>query len=143
MMAKKDGLKDQVLAILAQDSRTSCRSMAKSLKASTTTISKVVKELEEGGFITGYNCQVDWHKLGFDSMMCMQISTAQGADLEKIGRSMKRLPAIKQVFYIMGDTTYAAYAVCKDHQESALLLEEIRRIPGVEKVVSHVVLKMF
>jgi len=142
-MAKKDELKDQVLAILAQDSRTSCRSMAVRLRASTTTISKVVKELEDEGIISGYNCQVDWHKLGFDSMLCLQISTAQGAELEKIGRSLKRLPAIKQVFYIMGDTTYAAYAVCRDHQEAALLLEEIRKVPGVEKVVSHVVLKAF
>ena len=142
-MAKKEGLKQQVLEALTQDSRTSCRSMAESFSASTTTVSKVVKGLEEEGIIIGYNCQVDWHKLGYDSMMCLQIATAKGADLEKIGKALKRLPAIKQVFYIMGDTTYAAYAVCKDHQEAAQVLEDIRKISGVEKVVSHVVLKVF
>ena len=125
------------------DSRKSFRTIARELKISTTTVSKIVQELENSRVILGYGAFVDWQKLGYDSILCLQLNITNDANVDHVGSELKKIPAIKQVFYITGDATFSAYAVCKDTEEAAALLGELRTIPGVERIVPHTVLKTF
>ena len=106
-------------------------------------MSRLVKELESEGLIVGYTTLIDWHKLGYDSTLCLQVGIAPEANTEQVGKTLKSIPAVKQVFYTTGDMTFSAYAVCKNSEAAAAVLEKLRRIPGVERVVPHTVLKMF
>ncbi|UCH88628.1 MAG: Lrp/AsnC family transcriptional regulator [Thermoplasmata archaeon] len=142
-MATSKEIKSKILSILISDSRKSYRTIANELGISTTTVSRIVKDLEDEGVILGYTTMVDWNKLGFDSTLCIQVNIAPEADTIEVGNKIKNINAIKQVFYTTGDTTFSAYAVCKNSQDAATVLEELRRVKGVEQVVGHTILKIF
>ena len=142
-MATNKKVKEQILSILTADSRKSFRTIANELNISTTTVSRIVKDLEKDGVIIGYSTMIDWNKLGYESTLCILVSIDSDADTNLVGNSIKNIPAVKQVFYTTGDTTFSAYAVCKNTEEAASVLEELRRVAGVEQVVGHTVLKIF
>jgi DNA-binding Lrp family transcriptional regulator len=136
-------VKEQILTMLLNDSRLSFRTIANKLDISTTTVSRIVKELEKEGAILGYTALVDWRTLGYESTLCIHIGISSKADTEKVGKTIKKIESMKQVFYTTGDLTFNAYAVCKNTEEAAALIEELRRIPGVNQVISHTVLRIF
>lgn len=142
-MTTSNEIKKKILSILISDSRKSFRTIANELGISTTTVSRIVKELENENVILAYTTMVDWNKMGYDSTLCIQVSISPDADTNKVGSTIKDIPAVKQVFYTTGDTTFSAYAVCKNTQEAAVVLEELRRVSGVDQVVGHTVLKIF
>jgi DNA-binding Lrp family transcriptional regulator len=142
-MAYDDGLKFRILELLMDDARLSHREIAGKLGVSPTTIGKVLKSLEEEGVIQGYTALVDWSRLGYDSVMCLQLAASPGAEIEKVGRILKEIGAVKQVFYTMGEMTFACYAVCKDNKEAAELMKKLGKIDGIEKLVCHTVLRQF
>lgn len=133
----------KIIELLMEDSRYSLRDIASKLDISPTTVGKLVKELEDQGVIQNYTIMVNWEKLGYDSILCLQMAINPGADIEKVGTIIKEIPAIKQVFYTMGETTFSCYAVCKDNKEAGDLIERIGKIEGVEKLLCHTVLKTF
>ncbi len=142
-MTIDSSIKEQILTKLISDSRKSFRAIARELNISTTTVSKIIKELEENGIVLGYTTLIDWQKIGFDSTLCIQISVTNSADIDEVGNSLRKIPSLKQVFYTTGDTTFSAYAVCKDTKMAAELLEQLRSIQGIEKIIPHTVLKIF
>ena len=142
-MAYDDGLKFEILELLMDDARLSHREIAGKLGVSPTTVGKVLKSLEEEGVIQGYTTMVDWSRLGYDSVMCLQLAASPGAEIEKVGAVLKEIGAVKQVFYTMGEMTFACYAVCKDNHEAAELMKKLGKIDGIEKLVCHTVLRQF
>ena len=142
-MATNKNTKEKILTILMSDSRKSFRAIAKELNISTTTVSRLVNELEDEGMILGYTTLIDWQKLGYDSTLCLQVGITPGADTEKVGNDLKSIPSVKQVFYTTGDMTFSAYAVCKNSEDAAEVLKKLRKIAGIERVVPHTVLKAF
>jgi DNA-binding Lrp family transcriptional regulator len=142
-MVTENKIKEKILSILLIDSRKSFRTIAKELKISTTTVSKIVKEFEKDGTIQGYTTLIDWRKLGYDSTLCLQVSVTPEADIDAVGKALKALSALKQVFYTTGDANFSAYAVCADTDEAAQLLVELRNISGIERIVPHTVLKIY
>jgi Lrp/AsnC family leucine-responsive transcriptional regulator len=142
-MAKGQEMREKILSTLMHDSRKSFRTIASELNISTTTVSRIVKELENEGIILGYTTFIDWNKFGYESTLCILISISRDADTNLVGKQIKQIGAVKQVFYTTGDTTFSAYATCKNTEEAAFLIEELRRIEGIEQVVGHTVLKIF
>ena len=86
---------------------------------------------------------INWHKLDFDSTLCLQISVTPGADIDHVGTALRKISAVKQVFYTTGDATFSAYAVCRNTDEATEVLEKIRNISGIERIIPHTVLKTF
>jgi len=142
-MAISKNVKEQILTILMHDSRKSFRTIAKELNISTTTVSRIVQEMEEQGVILGYTAFVDWNKMGYESTLCILVTISPSADTDKVGNNIRNIQSVKQVFYTTGETTFSAYAVCKNNTEASTVLEQLRRIKGVEQVVGHTVLKIF
>ena len=90
-MTVNNELKRKILSLLIADSRRSFRTIAKELNISTTTVSKIVKELENTGIIVGYCALVDWQKIGYDSTLCLQITVASDANVDSVGSSVKNI----------------------------------------------------
>ncbi len=110
---------------------------------STTTVSKIVKQFEEKNIIMGYNATINWPDAGYESTMCLQISTTSDANTNTVGTSLKKIDSIQQEFYTTGDASFSAYAVCKNTNEATTVINTIRNIDSVERVVPHIILKMF
>ena len=138
-----NNLREKIILLLIEDARLSYRQIAKKLEVSPTTVSKFIAELEEDGVVQGYTTLIDWHRLGYDSTICLQLRVSPKANIDKVGKELKALGPIKQVFYTTGEKTFSAFAVCKDNDEATETLGRIRKIPGVEQVVPHTVLKTY
>jgi len=138
-----EDLRDKVVSILMANSRKSFREIAKELKTSTTTISNIVKELELDGVILKYTLKVDWRKLGYNAIFCVQIVTTPDVDIDSVGKSLRKVPSLKEIFYTTGDMSFSAYVVSKDNEEATSTIQILRDIPGVERVVPHLVLKVY
>jgi DNA-binding Lrp family transcriptional regulator len=136
-------LSERVVSILLANSRKSFRDIAKDLKISTTTISNIVKELEQKGVILKYTLKVDWRKLGYNSIFCVQLVTTPDADIDSVGMKLRRIPSLKEIFYTTGDMSFSAYVVSKDNEEATSTIQRLRDIPGVERVIPHLVLKVY
>jgi Lrp/AsnC family transcriptional regulator for asnA, asnC and gidA len=135
--------REQVIDLLLDDSRLSLREIATQLDISPTSAGKLIKELEDDGVILGHTVMVDWQKLGYDSVMCLQVAASAGADVEKVGSVLKEIPNVKQVFYTMGEMTFACYAVCQNNTDAADLMKKIGKIEGVDRLICHTVLRTF
>ena len=144
---KKDSKRAKEVFFLVQNIAASglCvhREIAGKLGVSPTTVGKVLKELEKKKVVRGYTTLVDWSKMGYDSVMCLQLAASPDADIETVGKVLKTNPAVKQVFYTMGEMTFACYAVCKDNNEAAQLMKDLGKIQGIEKLICHTVLRQF
>lgn len=142
-MKSNQKLREQVVRILLRDARKSLREIAREVGASTTTVSRAVAALEKDGTIRGYSAEVDWAKLGYRALLCLQVQAKPGASVEKLGASLRALPQVRQVFYTTGGACISAYLACRDNDEAAAALEKIGKMPGVEAVNSHMVLRSF
>ena len=142
-MRDNGDLSERVVLILLANSRKSFREIAKELKISTTTISNIVKELEQKGVILQYTLKVDWHKLGYKSIFCVQLVTTPDADINIVGMRLRKIPSLKEIFYTTGDMSFSAYVVSKDNEEATSTIQRLRDIPGIERVIPHLVLKVY
>lgn len=142
-MVHNDRLAEQIVNLLLDDSRVSFRDLARKLKVSTTTISKVVSSLEKKGVILGYTIKVDWKKIGFDSVLCVQIITKPDAEVDSVGKDLRKINQVKEIFYTTGDASFSAYVICENTDDAATILKKLSNIHGVERVVSHMVLKAY
>jgi Lrp/AsnC family transcriptional regulator for asnA, asnC and gidA len=143
LVTAKDRLTEKTLSLLMENSRLSFREIARKLKVSTTTISRVVKDLEDRGVIRGYTLRADWKKIGFDSVLCVQITTKPNAEVDSVGKDLREINQVKEIFYTTGDAGFSAYVVCKNTDDAASILKKLGNIHGVERVVSHMVLKVY
>jgi DNA-binding Lrp family transcriptional regulator len=91
LVTAKDRLTEKTLSLLMENSRLSFREIARKLKVSTTTISRVVKDLEDRGVIRGYTLRADWKKIGFDSVLCVQITTKPNAEVDSVGKDLREI----------------------------------------------------
>lgn len=136
-------LEESIVKKLAEDGRRSFRSMARELSVSTTTVSKIVKRLEDEGVIRCYQAVIDWPRFGYQSAICLVISLDGNANVEAVGAALRSLSSVKQVFYTTGETSFTAYAACKTTDEASQEIARVRALPGVSHVVPHTILRMF
>ena len=142
-MARNKSLNEKVIQILLEDSRKSYRAIANELGVSTTTVSKIVKELEEKKVILRYTTLVDWKALDYESVLCLHIGIHSDTDVNEIGNTINGIPTVKHVHLTSNDLPIAAFVVYKDKEETDRTIESIKNIPGVGRVIHHNVYNVF
>ena len=134
-----DDLDRKILALLTEDSRLSYREIAKQLGVSHANVSSRIKRLEELNVIRGYTVITDPEALELYPL-CIRISAGPGADLSQIGTDVSQIEKAHIVMRVSGDCELLTLAMCDDRQEAMDVLQEISKVPGVEKAESHIVL---
>lgn len=131
----------KILDLLLKDSRLSFREMAKELGVSTTTVSSRVKKMIDDSIILGFTAIVDWDKIGFKNSLCIAIQTDPKADQTEVGRKLNEIDSIFMACNIVGDYDFSVYARCRTGDDVSELLDKIRTIDGVVRVIPHTILK--
>jgi DNA-binding Lrp family transcriptional regulator len=134
-----DELDRKILGLLQDDSRVSCREIAKALDVSHVSVSSRLRAMEERGVIRGYTVVTDPDALG-SYPLCLRISAEPGSDLSEIGSRVAEHEEVSVVMRVSGECELLALAVCRDRQSAVGLLDMINGIPGIGKAESHVVL---
>ena len=131
----------RILDMLLKNSRLSFREIARELGVSTTTVSSRFKSMIDDSVILGFTTMVDWEKIGFKNSLCIAIQTDPKADQAIVSEKLKEIESIFMVCNIVGDYDFSIYARCRTGEDASNLLDKIRSIDGVVRVIPHTILK--
>ncbi|MBL1177787.1 Lrp/AsnC family transcriptional regulator [Pantanalinema sp. GBBB05] len=136
--------KDRLLLRLLQaNSRLSSAELARQLKLSPPGLQKRLKRLEENGFIEGYVTLVNREALGLD-LLCFTQVTLTHEKPECVGQfceQVQGLPEVLECHHLTGEFDYLLKVVVTNPQQlEQFLTEKIRKLPGVDKVRTSIVL---
>lgn len=133
----------RLLHLLQENSRISSAELARQLQLSTPGLQKRLKRLEEKGFIEGYVTLVNREALGLD-LLCFTLVTLTHQRPECVGQfceRVKNLPEVLECHHLTGEFDYLLKVVVPNPQRlEQFLTEEIRKLPGVDKIRTSIVL---
>lgn len=132
-----------LLRLLQQNSRISSAELARHLHLSVPGLQKRLKRLEENGFIEGYVTLVNREALGLDLLCFTQVNLSHQHP-EWVVQFCERVQGLSEVLechHLTGEFDYLLKVVVSSPQHlEQLLTEKIRRLPGVDKVRTSIVL---
>lgn len=132
----------KIVNVLLENSRLSCREIAKRIGCSVATVVNRMRELEKNGIIKGYTTQLDYEKLGYDVQAVISLRISKG----KLFEVEKKIAVHPQVFAVYDVTgNFDAIVVAKFKSRKALdtFLKKIQTYDFVERTDTKLVLNTF
>ncbi|MEM3399892.1 MAG: Lrp/AsnC family transcriptional regulator [Candidatus Micrarchaeia archaeon] len=125
---------------LRRSCRLSARKLAKKLGMHPATLLQRMRRLEGEGVIKGYVADIDYLKMGYEFMAMVEISIR--GDILKVQEQIKNMAGVVAVYDVTGETDSVVIAMCKSRAELSRLIKSIRKLAGVEKTNTHVILNV-
>ncbi|HEY9714603.1 MAG TPA: Lrp/AsnC family transcriptional regulator [Chroococcales cyanobacterium] len=130
----------KLLASLSQDAKQKYTDLALELNMSAPSVHARVKKLEQTGLIKGYSIEVDPKLLGLNVCAFVRVTT-EGASCEDVCKHLRPLHEIEEAHSVAGEECLLLKVRTKDPGALSALLDRIRKVPGVRKTVTSVVLE--
>ncbi|MCG7625548.1 MULTISPECIES: Lrp/AsnC family transcriptional regulator [Rhodobacterales] len=133
-----DDLDRRIIAALQHNARESTTKLAAKLGVARTTVHERITRLEERGIITGYTVVLRDPDEGNRVMVVVLLEVQQ----KETGRIIKRLesyPEIRQCLSINGEYDLMVSAEAPRIEDLDILVDEVGRIPGVQRTNTLVV----
>ena len=130
----------EILELLQDQGDLTFVELGKKLNMSPSTAYIRVRRLKEGGYIRKTIVLVDYSKVGYRIKAFIFVKV----DPKKFDSVIKHIEKIDKVLHmydITGEPALLLYAVTKDHDDLAVLLDEIGKIDGVLSTNTMVVLR--
>ena len=129
-----DSVDLQLLRLLAQDSRTSQRALARMVGMSAPAVGERIARLERLGVIQRYSISVDWARLGYAMEVFLNILAVSGANIGELITELKSLPEVEFGNSVSGAFDLQARVRVRDHQHlTRLLINRIWQIPTIQR----------
>ncbi|HPQ97057.1 MAG: Lrp/AsnC ligand binding domain-containing protein [Thiothrix sp.] len=129
-----DHYDQQMLAILAQEGRISASELARRIGLSKTPTLKRLKQLEQQGYILGYQARLNYELLGEAHIAFIQVTLANTSSkaLREFNAAVSRMTAVEQCHMIAGNFDYLLKVRTRDIQSYRQLLgEQLANLPHV------------
>ena len=136
-----DELDEQILGILAQDSRLGYTQIAKILKKSHTTIKKRLGILEDHKVIKHYTIDIDYEKLGYEIVAVIEASIAKGKLID-VQKQIAGYPNVFGVYDVTGDYDSIIFVRFRTRKELSHIIKEILSSEYIIRTNTHVVLNI-
>ncbi len=134
-----DELDIQILSILEEDSRMKNTEIAKKLSVSEGSIRRRIDNLVETGIIKNFTVEVSTN-FGFISLVLLNTHTQESTD--EIVKQIMKIEGVKRVYETTGEWDVVAYVLCNSPKEFNIIIENIRKLKGVNKSTSLTVLNV-
>ena len=134
-----DATDRKIVTLLREDARRSFKDIGKHVHLSAPAVKRRVDRLEKEGVLRGYTAVVDpaafgWHTEAFVDLYC---------DGRMPGEAIKRVvkePAVVSAHTVAGEASAMLHVMAEDTRDLELTLERIRKVDGVDRTVTEVVL---
>jgi DNA-binding Lrp family transcriptional regulator len=136
---KLDEKNRKILEQLLQNSRLSCREIARNLKLSPTSVLLRIKDMERKGIIKSYTTILDHEILGYELTAIIEITVSKGKLLQ-VERQIAKIPNVLAVYDITGLTDAMVIAKFKTRKELSKFVKKLLALPFVERTNTHLVL---
>jgi len=138
---KLDALDKEILRKLQEDGTLSLRTLASEIGVSVSTIKNHYDALIEAAIIKKTMAIVDCSKIGYKDMLIFNARVNNSRTISEIIEDIEKIDRIKFLYQISGQYPILGMAKCLDREEQITLLEELKKIPGVEEIIPQVVLQ--
>ena len=128
-----------LLALVQDNGRISNVKVAEMLSLSETPCWRRLKRLEEDGYITDYQANLNRHRLGFGILALVQICFANHTDdaPSRFEAAIENIPEIISCHNVTGEADYFLQIVSQDLVTYEQFLRKVlRKLPGVTSIQS-------
>ncbi|MEM4554598.1 MAG: Lrp/AsnC family transcriptional regulator [Candidatus Anstonellaceae archaeon] len=136
-----DKIDNDILSLLKENSRLSCRQIAKKLHLHPTTVISRISKLEKTGIITGYGVHLDLSKLGYEFMGVVQVKISKGK-LVETQEKISTLKGVIAVYDVTGEYDSVAIVAAKTRESFSSIIKSLLQLPYVEHTNTQVILKI-
>jgi DNA-binding Lrp family transcriptional regulator len=135
-----DAVDRKIVTLLRENARRSFKDIGKHVHLSAPAVKRRVDRLERDGVIRGYTAVIDpaafgWHTEAFVDLYCDGRMPG-----EAINRAVKKEPAVVSAHTVAGEASAMLHVMAEDTRDLELTLERIRKVDGVDRTVTEVVL---
>lgn len=133
-----------LLELLQQDGSLTTPQLAEQVALSVTPCWRRLKRLEEDGFITGYQANLDRRKLGLDVLAFVQIRflVVTDASTQQFEDTVLAHRSVLSCHKITGEADYMLQVVATDLDAYSDFMETVlRKLPGISTIHSSLALR--
>ncbi len=133
-----DDIDLKLLALLQHDAKQKYADLAEVLNLSAPSVHARVKKMETSGIIENYGVKLDSSKIGLKLCAFVRVTT-EGIGSE-LGKSLHRFKEIEEVYSVAGEECLLLKVRTQDTSSLSEFLDELRRVKGVRKTITSIVL---
>ncbi len=135
-----DAIDRKIVTLLRENARRSFKDIGKHVHLSAPAVKRRVDRLEDEGVVRGYTAVVDpaafgWHTEAFVDLFCDGRMPG-----EVIKRTVEKEPTVVSAHTVAGEASALLHVMAEDTRDLELALERIRKVEGVDRTVTEVVL---
>ncbi|MEC4722462.1 Lrp/AsnC family transcriptional regulator [Noviherbaspirillum sp. CPCC 100848] len=134
----------RILELVQKEGRLSNARLAEQLNLSETPVWRRLRRLEDEGYITGYQANLDRRKLGFGLIAFVQINFANhtGELPAQFERAIQSIPEILSCHNVSGEADYYLRVVARDLDAyGEFVTHVLRKLPGVTSIRSSLAMR--
>jgi Lrp/AsnC family leucine-responsive transcriptional regulator len=135
-----DSIDRALIAALRADARATYAELARHVGLSAPAVHDRVRRLEAAGVITGYHAVVAPAALGLGVTALVGILQADAAEQDDLAARLAEVPVVEDCWFVAGDEAFIVKVRVPDVDALEHTLGVLRRIPGVGRTRTTVVL---
>ncbi len=137
---KLDATDRRLIAELRANARATYAELARLVNLSAPAVHERVAKLEAGGILTGYHAAVAPAALGLGVSALVGIHQSDRAEQDELAARLAGVPEIEDCWFVAGDEAFVVKVRVPDVDALEHILGVLRRIPGVARTRTTVVL---
>ncbi|WP_026425807.1 Lrp/AsnC family transcriptional regulator [Actinokineospora inagensis] len=135
-----DTVDRRIIAALRTNGRVTYADLGRQVGLSASAVHERVGKLESSGVITGYHAQVDPRAVGLGVTALVSIHPTDTADDEEVADALGELAEVESCYRVAGDEAFVVKVRVATVDDLERALGRLRRIKGVARTRSTVVL---
>ncbi|GAA4541482.1 Lrp/AsnC family transcriptional regulator [Amycolatopsis samaneae] len=135
-----DHVDRKIIAALRENGRATYADLGRSVGLSASSVHERVGKLEASGVITGYHAMVDPNSVGLGVTALVGIHPTDTATDEDVADALGGLDEVESCYAVAGDEAFVVKVRVSTVDELERCLGRLRRIPGVGRTNTTVVL---
>lgn len=137
-----DGMDRQIVALLRRDGRMSTQNIARKLGATSSTVRKRIRSLEENG-VMRVVAVTDFAAAGFDLLLAIGIEV-EDRNPEEVGRELAQLPEVFAVNLITGPSDLEILVAAQSFDQLATFLhDEVSQVDGIGRLLPALAVEVY
>lgn len=135
-----DDIDRRLLRALQDDARTSYADLARQVGLSAPSVHDRVRKLEREGVLRGSHADVDPAAVGLGVSALVGLHQREGVESDDIVLALQQVEAVEDCWFVAGDETFVVKVRVADLDALDRTLSVLRRVPGVTRTRTTVVL---
>ena len=135
-----DAVDRKIVALLRENARRSFKDIGKHVHLSAPAVKRRVDRLERDGVIRGYTATIDPAAFGMHAEAFVDLFCDGRMPGEAIKRAVEKEPGVVSAHTVAGEASAMLHVMAEDTRDLELALERIRKVEGVDRTVTEVVL---